>query len=936
MSNLYVVGIGASAGGLEALENFFSNMPPTGSAAFVVVQHLSPDYKSHMAELLTKHTPMLVQEVEDRMPVEVDMIYLLPHRKNMLIQDGVLHLMDYDRERGLNLPIDIFFDSLAHDQGERAIGIVLSGTGSDGTRGIRAIKEMGGMIMAQDESARFDGMPRSAISTRLVDFIAPPQDMPTTLSNYIAHPDQRSKLRTTLPEDELSRLLTVVANRDGVDFSGYKPTTLLRRIERRMNINQIEEMQDYITFVRESEAESHTLYKEFLIGVTRFFRDPEVFEYMRVNILPELFRGRTRRDQIRVWVAGCSTGEEPYSLAILFQEYMEETGMVCDVKIFATDIDREALDYASRGIYPESIVGDVSQRRLHNYFVKKGDTYEVLRQIRHMVVFAHQNLLKDAPFSRIDLISCRNLLIYLDQPMQRRALGTFEFSLNAGCFLLLGNSETVGDMASTFSIEHNKWKLFRYVGGTKPRLESGHVIQRDAPAAVGTTPVPPRVDDWRGSDPVLRSLVEQVLPPTVVVDEQYVVIHSFGDVSDYLRAPSGFRVDLNILRMVREELSIPLSTALHRTLENGEPVTYRHVRLPDGSDINLSTRLFWQQNNRQRLVMVTFSENMPVESEAKNVQTFNLSQSARQRIQDLEQELQYSRENLQATIEELETSNEELQATNEELLAANEELQSTNEELQSVNEELMTVNTEYQAKIRELTALNDDVNNLLRTTDIGTLFLDANLYLRKFTVASQTVFSILDSDIGRPLEHLSHRMEDFDLTAAVREVLDHLRSTRHEVRTRDGNWFLLKINPYVTYSNVVNGVVINLVDLTEVEVAQQSLRESERLYRAIARSIPNGAIFLFDHDLRYLVVEGQELRRMGLNPEDYEGRLMREVARTEDIDMLETNFHKALAGETVSMEYDHPNGHTYMFHMGPVYSLEGEIYAGLLMSQRKD
>ncbi|MDX1522747.1 MAG: chemotaxis protein CheB, partial [Anaerolineae bacterium] len=474
--DFHVVGIGASAGGLEALERFFSNMPPDSGIAFVVIQHLSPDYESHMDELLSKYTHMPIYEAQDGTAVQPNTIYLLPRRKNMTIFKGRLYLVDYERSRGLNLPIDIFLQSLAEDQAEMAIGIILSGTGSDGTRGIRAIKEVGGMVMAQDDSAKFDGMPRSAVATQLVDYIAPAEEMPQNLLNYIQHPclatDPALKPAIATDEDMMGKLFAVLKQQTGADFTDYKPNTIIRRIERRMSVTQIEDLTDYVNYLQISDGECQTLYKEFLIGVTRFFRDPEAFDILYQRVLPMLFADKPKGTQLRIWVTGCSTGEEAYSLAMIFWEYMEQTNRYLDVKIFATDLDKQALEYASTGAYPESIAADLSPDRLRNFFVKKGDVYEISRQIRTMVVFAHQNILIDPPFSKIDLISCRNLLIYLQPVLQKKVLATFQFALNTGGYLFLGNSETVGDYEDVFHAEFKKWRIYEYRGGQPPLINA--------------------------------------------------------------------------------------------------------------------------------------------------------------------------------------------------------------------------------------------------------------------------------------------------------------------------------------------------------------------------------------------------------------------------------------------------------------------------------
>ncbi|MCA9973668.1 MAG: PAS domain-containing protein [Anaerolineales bacterium] len=830
-AEFYIVGVGTSAGGLEALEKFFTHMPPDNQMAFVVIQHLSPDYESHMVELLSKYTPLKVHEARDGVKVEPENIYLIPRRKNMTIFKGKLYLVESGRSQGLNLPIDIFFESLAKDRSEKAIGIILSGTGSDGTRGIRAIKEMGGMVMVQDESARFDGMPRSAISTQLVDYVLPPHAMPPSLLSYIKHPylNRDLSLQPAIADDQvpLEKLFAILRNRTGIDFSDYKPNTVLRRIARRMSINQIDELSDYVRFLEHASAESQLLYKEFLISVTRFFRDPEAFDILKRDIVPELFKGKRPQDQIRIWVPGCATGEEAYSLAILFQEYMQETGVHADVKIFATDIDQDALDVASRGVYPESTLADISFERLRDFFIKRGDSYEILRHVRASVVFAYQNLVKDPPFSRIDLVSCRNLLIYLQPHLQKSVMGLFQFALRPQGYLLLGSSETVGDFSNVFTSHNNRWKIYRYDGDTPPPLRHslGPMMADLRPSLPPKTPRAVAASaDWHSSDTILRHLVEQMLPPCVVIDERQTVIHAFGDVRQYLEAPIGYQVNLNIMNMVRAELTLPLSTALHRTMQNQETVTYNHIRLEETAGvhyINLTTRQFWERNNRQRLILVQFEESAYQPVEADSSETFDLNQSAAQRIDDLEHQLQYTKENLQATIEELETSNEELQATNEELLAANEELQSTNEELQSVNEELTTVNNEYQLKIRELTHLNNDINNLLSATDIGTIFLDGNLTVRRFTPAVQGTVNLIAQDVDRPFKHISHNLIGIDLHAYAERVLESKTGVEREAHSQNGNVYLLKLSPYLTHTHQADGVVISLIDITRRRHAEQ-------------------------------------------------------------------------------------------------------------------
>lgn len=852
--DLYIVGVGTSAGGLEALERFFTMMPAHPKLAFLIVQHLSPDYKSHMVELLSKHTPLMVHEATDGCEIIAGHVYLLPPRNNMTVFNHKLYLVEYDRGHGLNLPIDIMLESLAKDQGSKAIACILSGTGSDGTRGIRAIKEYGGIVLAQDDTAKFDGMPRSAVATQLVDFIAPAESMPEIILRYVTHPHPinqdilQSKLVTE--QDMIGKILAILRDHIGVDFTGYKPNTLVRRIERRMSLFEMDKLENYIRFLQQTDSERRTLFKEFLIGVTSFFRDQEAFEFVQTEVIPAIMAHRERGQQVRVWVAGCSTGEEAYSLAILFQDYMERSGRYVDIKIFATDIDREALEQAGQGVFAESVLADIPAALLHNYFIKRGEQYEVVRQIRSMVVFANHNLLKDPPFSRIDLISCRNLLIYMQSEIQSRILSTFQFSLNADGFLFLGSSESLGEKGADFIVENAKWKIYRFRGTHNPlgNLEM-KTHESDLPSRFKTPAIPSKSSsDWRMNDQVLRGLVENVLPPCLVVDESLSVIHAFGEIDLFVRAPRGYQLNLNIMNMLREELTIPVSTALHRTFRDAEDMTFRQIQLADQNSqvlVNVTTRLFWEHGRNQRLAIILFAFET-AEAQANSSETYTISDGVSQRIANLEQELQFTRENLQLTIEELETSNEELQATNEELMAANEELQSTNEELESVNEELLTVNNEYQAKIKELSALNDDINNLLKSIDIGTLFLDRNLKVRKFTPAAQQYINLLEQDIGRSVAHFAHRFVDFDLIEAIQKVLDSLISAEYEVQINTNHWLQIRIVPYRTYTDQINGVVLTMVDITDLKLAVSTAQNSSEYAQVILNSL-SAHIAVVDH-----------------------------------------------------------------------------------------
>ncbi len=850
----HYVGIGASAGGLEAIEKFITNMPSQNSLAVIIVQHLSPDYKSLMVELLTKKTDMPVHRAEEGMEVCAGNIYLIPPKKNLTIFHGKLLLKDKSPQEGINLPIDIFLQSLAQDQAEKAIAVILSGTGSDGTRGVRAVKENNGMVMVQDESsAKFDGMPRAAISTGTADYILTPEKMPDQLLSYVAHPYiSGKKLSAALLDDvdSLTRLFATVRAKTKADFTHYKPSTISRRIERRMTVNQISDFDEYVRYLSNFPGEVMALYREMLIGVTSFFRDKEAMEELRTTILPMLLK-RVQDREIRCWVAGCSTGEEPYTLAIIFKELMEEHKVSRDIKIFATDIDREAIIKAGSGIYPESIAADLPQPLLSKYFYHKGDSFHITRMIREMVVFAQHNLVNDPPFTNIDLISCRNLLIYLQPVLQSKALAMFNFSLNSHGILFLGKSETTGEMSDYFKPLHQQFRIYQSRGRHYPTPGNLQISKKES----GDTNEPAfvvrranRREGDRESNIIkafLHLVSERYVPLSVIVDEHLDIQQIQGDTSGYFRIPSG-PVAYNISKLAVRELAIPLATGIQKVFRTGEEVTYSNIHVKNGHH-NKAIRLYIRPlplDKGMENMVVVFLEEMttaPV-SASKSEPIYDVDQETRRRIDDLEQELQFARENLQATIEELETSNEELQATNEELLSSNEELQSTNEELQSTNEELYTVNAEHQNKIIELTELTNDVDNLLTSSRIGTLIVDENLEIRKYSPEICHIFNILEKDIGRPFSHISHLFLDFDPVSTVRKVQQTNTSVEKKVQSRDGKNYLARILPYHIGPRVYSGVVLTFIDISELVLARHSLEISDKTSQHIKENIPAGLL----------------------------------------------------------------------------------------------
>ncbi len=885
--DFHVVGVGASAGGLEALINFFEAMSSDGGMAFVVVQHLSPDHKSLMGELLAKHTDMEILPVTDGIRVRPNCIYLSPPQKNLNLFNGALLLITPPPNRVLNLPIDAFFCSLAEDQEENAIGIILSGTGSDGTRGIQAIKKAGGMVMVQDErSAKFDGMPRSAIQTGLVDYVLRPEDMPETLLSFTRHPLIAGKRRETpsiaSEETDMTKIIAMLRGKTGVDFTYYKQSTIVRRIERRMGIVQCVALSEYLAHLHEHPEEIGALYKDLLIGVTKFYRDRDDFDHLREKIIPVLFENNREERRIRVWVAGCSTGEEAYTIAILLQDYMDIAGEQYEIKVFATDIDQDAIEKASLGHYSAGIATDLSPRLLDRYFNKTEDGYSVKRHVREQVIFAIQNVLRDPPFTKLDLITCRNLLIYLQNNLQRDVLHIFDFALKDGGYLFLGTSESVGDMGDRFVTVDRKAKIFSHRGAGPPPLQ-GVIRVRGRRTPAGPAPrkssIPQNQTGLRGQleaqERYYQEIINRLTPLCVIVNEEGELIETFGDPAGFLRLSTG-KTSFNITRMAPRQVGLALNTAIRNAVKDRREVVYRDIRAGDEDEARLVTirvaPMAGGESDVKR-ALVIFESGQTDSPDRPGALDYSSDNEKEQRLIDMEREIQFTRENLQATIEELQTANEELQTTNEELLASNEELQSTNEELNSVNEELNTVNAEYQTKILELTELNNDMDNLFRSTDIGTIFLDRELRIRKFTPATTRTVNLLRQDMGRPISDLSGLVLD-EIREDVREVLRSGEKIEREIKAEGKVWYLARILPYLDQNERRGGVVITLVDITDQKQSEIAFRMQYDLLRRVLETSP-AATLMVDREGNIsfinraaevmLEAEGRNLRGLALN-----------------------------------------------------------------------
>lgn len=833
-----VVGVGASAGGLEALSEFFAAMPDSPGAAFVVVQHLSPNFKSLMDELLSRVTDLPIQIVHDGVEVEKDHIYLIPPKMNMTIFHRKLLLQENRRSNHLNLPIDIFFRSLAKDLEKDAVGIILSGTGSDGTLGIRAIKSSGGIAMVQDShSSKFDGMPNSSIATGIVDVILPPAELARRMVEYLQYPFSRSPLEVSkVIQDEgthLSKIIETLRNTYDVDFSLYKESTIIRRIEKRIHLTRNASVEEYITFLKENEQELSSLYNDLLIGVTRFYRDEKVFETLRDEIIPMICKQKEMGENIRIWIPGCSTGEEVYSIAILFHDHMLKNGLHYGLKIFATDIDNNSLDYASTGRYPENIVSDVPEEYMNRFFMQVDRDFQIIEQVRSSIVFARHNLLKDPPFSKLDLISCRNLLIYLNSEIQQKVVATFYATLQVKGFLLLGSSEATGSLSEYFETIRHKEKIFRKRPGKAliynemivptPSSPSLHDSIRGRNRFNQITQQPPKISE------LIDELLQGFLPPSVIIDDDLTIIHTIHDMSTYIQLAPG-AVSLNLLKNVDRELAVILSGIIRRlkVSTDGAPIEFNSISLEAFSDVLLTIRAF-RIRSTYTLISITGHTAEPESTEPyeQTVTTEQIDAAAqyRQRIDELEKELQYKNETIQATVEELETSNEELQSSNEELIASNEELQSTNEELQSVNEELFTVNGEFQIKIEELTELNSDMNNLLKNTEVGTIFLDRNLLIRKVNKKASKLTQILQRDVGRPVRHLNYDHFDPGFVGKIDEVINDLQRREFDFTDDEGVCTLVRIQPYRTAEGAVDGIIILFIDITSLRLSQQRSRQ---------------------------------------------------------------------------------------------------------------
>ncbi len=843
-----IIGIGASAGGLEALEQFFGNMPNDCGMAFVVIQHLDPKHIGIMPELLQRITTMKVLQVTDRLRVRPNHVYVIPPNKSMSILNGVLHLFEQVQTHGLRLPIDIFFRSLADDKQDKSIGIILSGMGSDGSLGIKAIKEKNGIVLVQEPaSAKFDGMPLSATTAVIADIIAPSNELPAKLIAYLKYsldkkPDGEKDTKIV---SNLDKIIILLREQTGHDFSLYKKNTLFRRIERRKGVHQIDKIQSYVRFLQENPNEVVILFKELLIGVTSFFRDAAVWESLRDKVLPLLIKEFPEGHVMRAWVTGCSTGEEAYTLAIIFREALEKFSPRKNVslQIFATDLDSDAIEIARKGIFSRNIINDVSPERISRYFTVEAESYRINTNIREMVVFAPQNVIKDPPFTKLDFLSCRNMLIYFEPELQKKLIALFCYSLNNNGVMLLGTAETLGTDNEGFKDIDTKLKIYRRSATFRlPELIDFPSSFHRSKTIITEKRMPQKPIEN------IQSLADQVIlqrfaPASVMINDQGDIVYITGRTGKYLEPAAG-KANWNIYAMAREHLRQELPVAIRKATQNYDPVELHKIKIENNGKIvlvDVTIQRIEKPDQLQGMIMIVFTD-LPDEITYDNMKSYTTKRGSVGRLKELELELQRRFEELQVAREEMQTSQEELKSTNEELQSTNEELQSTNEELttskeemQSLNEELQTVNLELQSKVGDYEQANDDMKNLLNSTEIATLFLDRELNIRRFTDLITKIFKLRHADIGRPFTDLVTDLQYPEIETHARQVIKTLTSRETSIATNDGRWFTVRIMPYRTIDDRIDGLVITFNDITtskklefELKAANEALLKSKK------------------------------------------------------------------------------------------------------------
>jgi len=883
-----VIGIGSSAGGLEALELFLKNVPYPSGIAFVIVQHLDPTHKGIMVELLQRVTSMPVCEVRDNLAIERDHVYLIPPNQNMSILHRKLYLLDMVKPRGLRLPIDFFFRSMADDLLQHSVGVILSGMGSDGTLGLRAIKEKGGGVFVQEPaSAKFDGMPRSAIDQGLADIVAPAEILPSKIIAYLKHLPVFSQPLVTIEEKALSslkKIIILLRTQTGHDFSLYKKNTIYRRIERRMGIHEIEKISDYVHYLQTNHQEIELLFKELLIGVTSFFRDAEAWESLKKQTIMSILSSHPSGGIVRAWVAGCSTGEEAYSLAIILKEILEtlKPDGRFKIQIFATDIDKEAIEKARAGLYPLNITADVSPHRITQYFEKNDHGYKITKEIRETIIFAPHNVIMDPPFSKLDVLVCRNLLIYMEQELQKKLMPLFHYSLNPEGILFLGSAETVCANSKLFQPLDGKSRLFRHL----------HQGVRDEPLdfpASSTTSlqkisdIPSIQQKPATSEFNLKAINDKLLlqyysPAAVLTNENGEILYISGHTGNYLEPAAG-KATLNIFAMAREGIGYELNILVRNVLRQKGEISKKGVTVETNGGtkiVDVTVRLVERPDSLRNMIMIVFS-NLATKAEEVSEQhpVTDVYESRlallTEKLKEAKNEINTTREEMQASEEELKSMNEEMQSSNEEMQSTNEELTTSKEEMQSLNEELQTVNQELQAKVTDLSETNNDMKNLLNSTDIATLFLDDGLHIRRFTNRTASIIKLITSDIGRPITDIVTNLQYPELIEDAQEVLRTLVFCEKEVSASNDRWFTIKIMPYRTQKNRINGLVITFNDITIAKKLEQNLREIEQSFRFLIDTLPVG-IMLQQAEGNIIMINQEAERLTGISMKEMQGK----------------------------------------------------------------
>ncbi|MBK5281533.1 MAG: PAS domain-containing protein [Nitrospiraceae bacterium] len=883
-----IVGIGASAGGLEAMEEFFRHVPLNSGIAFVLISHRHAGHVSLLPSLLSRCTAMPVVEATDGMEVEANCVCLAPGGINLAIMHGTLHFMEPALQERVPLPIDYFFRSLAEDQKQRAVGIILSGTGTDGTLGLRAIKAESGMTIAQEpQSAKYQGMPRSAITAGVVDVVQPANQMSESL---LAYARSLTKPASSLSERDssqtLQKIYILLRDRTRNDFSIYKENTIHRRIERRMNVHQIANMRQYLQFVQANPSELDALFQDLLIGVTSFFRDPQAFEAFVAKRMPSFVKGKPEGATLRLWVAGCSTGEEAYSFAILFREYLTQQKLRLTLQIFASDLDSRAIETARAGRYPVGIAGDLTPERLQRFFTKEDSHYKVKKEIRDLVVFTTHNILTDAPFTKLDLLACRNLLIYLGTKAQHKLLPLFHYALKPNGILFLGPSETIGEFEPLFAVIDRKWKLFSRTAepSTFPHLErfpAGLMKGTTRTHVEAKVPLPP-TRPTPISTMIQNLLISRYAPAAVVVNARGEIVYVHGHTSAYLELSPG-QPTHHLIEMAREGLQHDLATALSQAAGQEDEVVRHGLRVKADGDVilvNLIVKKIAEPEALQGLLLVTFNQVRVDKTAARKSVPARIAAPVKKGEPGLIQELEFTKQRLQRTIEELQTSNEEGRSSNEELQSTNEELQSTNEEmetakeeLQSLNEELVTVNSELQGKLDALADANDDLLNLFNSTEVATIFLDNDLRVKRFTLEAKRVTNLIASDVGRPLSDIVSKLASDRLLEDAQEVLQTLVVKERRVQVADGSWFVMRILPYRTSKNTIDGLVLTFMDITKMKKAEQVVEAARGMAASIVETVREPLLVL-DDQLRVVLANQSFYRTFQVTLREVEQQLL--------------------------------------------------------------